>query len=184
MVVLVLSLAQTSAATDTKVPAQGGAYLKNCAQTNYCDDYGSPFDFKCGEGSYVNSFDVTYNNAITSLGPFACTKVGTDTVTVDKHAGDLTVGKQNTLRSPSAAGFRGVAMRTGDLIDMIGGVGPTREITALVGGDGGGDTLFVECPGTDYKVTGFHGAATLDNVITVGVYCGMFGKADEVKPQP
>lgn len=194
VIVVALALVQTSAAADTKVPTQGGNFLsKDCLdRTNslgtapdQCET-GTAFDFKCGEGSYVNSFDMTYNNAITSLGPFTCTRnaSGTDTVKVNERAGDSAEGKQNTFRSN--AGFHGVALRSGDLIDSLDGVGPNREFIApgLVGGSGGGGTQFVECPGTDYKVPGFHGAGTPDNVITVGVYCGIFGKAEATAPQP
>lgn len=192
MVVLTLALAQTCTAADTKVPVQGGNFLsKDCLdRTNSlgtapdeCES-GTTFDFKCSEGHYVNSFDVTYNNAVTSLGPFTCARnaSATDTVKVNERAGGPAAGTKNTIRSN--AGFHGVALRSGDLIDSIGGVGPNREILApgLVGGSGGGGTQYVECPGADYKVTGFYGAETPDNVITVGVYCVIIGKAEAVQP--
>lgn len=90
--ILALALARSSAASDIKVPAQGGDWLKRCGNgwNSACHNgTGIPFDFKCADGYYINSVNVTWNGAISTLGPVTCTQDldGSTTVSIDGTGG-------------------------------------------------------------------------------------------------
>lgn len=72
-------------------------------------------------------------------------------------------------------------MVTDVLIDKLEPVRPSQVGDVLYslqqqqGAKAGPKSIYVGCPSAEYKATGFHGAANSENVVTVGVYCNMFG---------
>lgn len=152
-------------AQSTKVPARSAEYTK---PTN-------SYQIDCPSGSFVTGFTVTQDSSIaldadgeqndilvTSLWPLKCS----NGKSADIETKLQKLSKSRSSNNKRAAGYTGITLYTGELVDAVS----LQPAGTKFGGSGGGNTRVVACP-TGQVISGIYGQASETHVISVGLSC-------------
>jgi hypothetical protein len=139
--------------TDARVPAQGGSW-----------PYGLfSYEVTCPAGSHISTFSGRSGDVADAIGPFTCTKGHT----LPSLIGGSTGGEAWT-HTAGTAGYTGVTVRAGTLIDEITLSGSFGS--SSYGRPGGEHVGVLQCP-PNMVVAGVFGQQTTTNPITIGLIC-------------